>query len=131
MAWTQEKIHATLKSVVEKAQADPSFREKLKQNPREVLASEGSEAIPEFIRIAIVDQNDADIVITLPKVQTDELSDADLEQVAGGKGDPLAGEICSLAGEIVQYEAERRAGVIGKIITAPYIPIANIASKLV
>ena len=85
MAWTQEKIHATLKSVVEKAQADPSFREKLKQNPREVLASEGGEAIPEFIRITIVDQNDADLVITLPKVQADELSDADLERVAGGK----------------------------------------------
>jgi len=85
MAWTQEKIHATLKSVVEKAQADPSFREKLKNNPREVLASDGGEAIPEWLRICISDQNDADIVITLPKIESDELSDADLEQVAGGK----------------------------------------------
>jgi len=85
MAWTQEKVEATLKSVVEKAQVDPSFREKLKNNPKETLAAEAGEMIPEFIRIAIVDQNDTDIVITLPKVQNDELSDADLEQVAGGK----------------------------------------------
>ncbi len=85
MAWTQEKIEATLKSVVEKAQEDPSFREKLKNNPKETLAAEAGEMIPEFIRIEIVDQNDVDIVITLPKIESDELSDADLEQVAGGK----------------------------------------------
>ena len=91
MAWTQEKIEATLQSVVEKAQADAVFREKLKSNPKEVLAAEAGEAIPEFIRIAIVDQNDTDIVITLPKVQSDELSDADLEQVAGGKSDLTCG----------------------------------------
>jgi len=130
MVWTQEKIHATLKSVVEKAQADPSFREKLKQNPREVLSSEGGEAIPEFIRMAIVDQNDADLVITLPKVQSDELSDADLERVAGGKGAPSSEEICHGIGEVIQYEADKRAGVIGKIITAPYIPALYIASKI-
>ena len=82
MAWTQEKVEATLKSVIEKAQADPLFREKLKQNPREVVETEAGEAIPESLRIAILDQNDADIVITLPKIENNELSDADLEQVA-------------------------------------------------
>ena len=85
MAWTQEKVEATLKSVVEKAQADPLFREKLKYDPKEVLETEAGEAIPEWFRIEIVDQNDVDIVITLPKIESDELSDADLEQVAGGK----------------------------------------------
>jgi len=85
MAWTQEKVEATLKSVVEKAQEDQVFREKLKSNPRKVLVNEGGEAIPEWFRIEIVDQNDVDIVITLPKIESDELSDAGLEQVAGGK----------------------------------------------
>ena len=85
MAWTNEKIAATLKSVVEKAQADAAFREKLKNNPKETLAAQAGEMIPGFIRITIIDQSDTDIVITLPKVQSDELSDADLEQVAGGK----------------------------------------------
>jgi len=85
MAWTQEKVESTLKSIVEKAQEDAAFREKLKSSPKEALEAEAGEMIPEFIRIAIVDQNETDIVITLPKVQSDELSDADLEQVAGGK----------------------------------------------
>lgn len=85
MAWTHEKIEETLKSVVEKTQADAVFREKLKNNPKETVATEAGETILDTLRIAIVDQNDTDIVITLPKVQSDELSDADLEHVAGGK----------------------------------------------
>jgi len=88
MAWTQEKVEATLKNVIEKAQADQAFREKLKRSPKESIEAEAGEAIPEFIRIVIVDQNDADLVITLPKVHSDELSDADLEQVAGGEDIP-------------------------------------------
>ena len=85
MAWTHEKIEETLKSVVEKTQADAVFREKLKNNPKETVATEAGETIPDTLRIAIVDQNDADIVITLPKVQSDELSDADLDTVVGAK----------------------------------------------
>ena len=85
MAWTQEKIETTLQSVLKKAQEDAAFREKLKSNPKETLAAQAGEMIPDAFRIAIIDQNDTDIVITLPKVQTDELSDADLEHVAGGK----------------------------------------------
>jgi len=126
MAWTKEKIEATLKSVVEKAQADPLFREKLKNNPREVLASEGGEAIPEFIRITIVDQNDADIVITLPKVQSDELSDADLEQVAGGKG--LESDCQRLSGDFMQ-RGEKHLGVFGQILTSPVVPLLFAISK--
>ena len=85
MAWTNEKVEVTLKSVIEKAQADQVFRQKLKNNPREVLVHEGNEAIPESFRICVVDLNDADIVITLPKIESSELSDADLENIAGGK----------------------------------------------
>ena len=39
MAWTQEKIEATLKNVVKKAQEDAVFREKLKKTPKETLVS--------------------------------------------------------------------------------------------
>jgi len=134
MAWTQEKVEATLKSVVEKAQVDEAFREKLKHNPKETLAAEAGEAIPEFIRIVIVDQNDADIVITLPKVQSDECSDVDLEHVAGGKPDAktvcmvvsvtntVAGAVATAFGPAgVPYKAASRAisatnGVTSKII---------------
>ncbi len=85
MAWTHEKIEETLKSVVEKTQADAVFREKLKNNPKETVATEAGETILDTLRIAVVDQNDVDIVITLPKVQSDALSDADLDTVVGAK----------------------------------------------
>ena len=84
MAWTQEKIEATLQRVLKKAQEDVAFREKLKQCPKQILEEEGGEVIPEHIRLMIVDQNDTDFVITLPKTHGDELSDMDLEGVAGG-----------------------------------------------
>jgi len=85
MAWTNEKIEATLQSVRKRAQEDAAFREKLKNNPKEALEAEADEAIPDALRIAIVDQNDIDLVITLPKTLSNELSDVDLEHVAGGK----------------------------------------------
>lgn len=125
MAWTQEKIEATLKSVVERAQADTVFRGKLKQSPKETLEVEAGEAIPEFIRIAIVDQNDADIVITLPKAQSDELSDADLEQVAGGKGSEGANykEVCDRFQENLD-KAWDEANLVGKVLLSQVV-IAN------
>ena len=88
MAWTQEKIASTIERVVEKAQEDPAFRERLKSAPHEVLSQESLEIVPEHIRICVVDLDDADFVITLPKMESDELSDADLEYVAGGKYQP-------------------------------------------
>lgn len=91
MAWTQEKIEATLKNVVKKAQEDAVFREKLKKTPKETLVSETDEAIPESFRVYILDLNDVDMVITLPKIESDELSDADLEHVAGGKNNEKFG----------------------------------------
>jgi len=82
--WTQKKIQATWESVLKKANEDLAFREKLKSNPKEALAEEAGEMIPDAVRIVVLDQNDVDFVITLPRSETGELSDMDLEHVAGG-----------------------------------------------
>ena len=131
MAWTQEKIETTLQSVVEKAQEDAAFREKLKSSPKEALEAEAGEMIPEFIRIAIVDQNDADIVITLPKVQSDELSDADLEQVAGGKGETKNCNVAfDYAGEFGRLSKEERTSAAERVLCGIAITCVGLVATL-
>jgi len=99
MAWTQEKVQTLLESVVKKAQEDVLFREKLKSNTREVLEAQSDEEIPENFRITLLDLNEIDIVITLPKSQLEELNDSDLEHVVGGKDPRRPKKIVTQEGE--------------------------------
>jgi len=86
MSWSQEKIQATVKQLQEKAVLDLSFRESLKANPNETIEKIARIQVPAGFKINIVDANEADLTIVLPKTPNDELSDNDLEVVAGGKG---------------------------------------------
>jgi len=90
MSWTQEKAQETLLQVQKKAESDAAFREKLKTNPNAAIEEIAGIQVPAGFKINIVDANDADLTIALPKTKSDELSDADLESVAGGKS---AGEV--------------------------------------
>ena len=85
MSWTQEKAQETLLQVQKKAESDAAFREKLKTNPNAAIEEIAGIQVPAGFKINVVDANDADLTIALPKTKSDELSDNDLESVAGGK----------------------------------------------
>jgi len=85
MSWTQKKVQETLIQLQEKATTDAAFREQLKTNPNAAIEAVAGIQIPSGFKINIVDANDADLTIALPKTKSDELSDNDLEAVAGGK----------------------------------------------
>ena len=85
MSWTQEKIQETVNQLQEKAVSDAAFREKLTTSPSSAIEEIAGIQVPAGFKINIVDANEADLTIALPKVQNDELSDHDLEAVAGGK----------------------------------------------
>jgi len=85
MSWSQEKIQETVKQLQEKAETDSSFREQLKTNPNTAIEEIAGIQVPVGFKVNIVDANDADLTIALPKTKSDELSDSDLEAVAGGK----------------------------------------------
>ena len=93
MAWTQEKIQEVSKTIGEKVTQDVAFRKRCKTNINSVVEELSGLQVPNGFKINVIDSDDADLTIALPKMQTDELSDSDLESVAGGKSSASAAEV--------------------------------------
>jgi hypothetical protein len=93
MSVTVEKIEKTqelMKSLVTKAWESADFKEQLINNPKETIESvTGTEiSIPEGFKIIVVDQTASNTVYinipTKPNLDEMELTDEQLEMVAGG-----------------------------------------------
>lgn len=88
MAWTQEKIEEVAKSIQDKAMTDMKFRTRFKTDPNTVIEEVSGLQVPAGFTIRVIAPEDADLTVTLPEIKNDELSDMELEEVAGGKGHP-------------------------------------------
>lgn len=64
---------------------DESFKQKLLADANATLKAEGV-AVPEGVTVKVWDNSDTVINFILPRNPRVEMSDADLDQVAGGKG---------------------------------------------
>lgn len=69
----------------ERAEADPAFRRELLAKPREALEAELGVQIPENVSVQVHEESLSEVHLVLPASQED-LSDADLELIAGGGG---------------------------------------------
>lgn len=67
----------------ERAASDAEFRDQLKADPRSALASELGVEIPDQVSVHVHEESMSEVHLVLPPAQED-LSDADLEAVAGG-----------------------------------------------
>jgi hypothetical protein len=88
-AWTRGQLWD---KIVEQAQKNPKYLQQLKADPRSLMEKQLGTDIPKSVNIKVLEEANDTYYIVLPAMAKEgaELSDADLEKVAGGgtvKGD--------------------------------------------
>ena len=71
------------------ATKDPNYRAALIKNPKKLLSMQLGREIPDWMNVKVVEETADTLFLVAPYVapaEGDELSDSDLEQVSGGKG---------------------------------------------
>lgn len=101
--------------VIAKAWQDNAFKEQLKENPVAVLRDQGID-IPPGIQLRVLEDSESVVHLTLPtRPPEQELSDEDLDKVAGGALD--RGLLATLARHFGWS-----AGQVGRILDADQVP---------
>ena len=83
---TQEVQNEPINNILAKCWADANFKQQLLADPAAALKAEGIE-IPAGYTVRVLENTDKVLNYVLPPNPNAELSDAELESVAGGKGD--------------------------------------------
>jgi hypothetical protein len=89
------------RKLIERSLADDAFRQRLLSGPKAVVEEELGTRLPEEVRVVAVEETPDTIYLVLPFASTDaqeagELSDQDLEAVAGGWDAQTAGLTCTV-----------------------------------
>lgn len=79
----QDKAQAAHARIIARAWSDPAFKAELLADPHKVLAAAGIELKP-GVTVKVVENTDSLHHLVLPPKPSGELSDADLDKVAGG-----------------------------------------------
>lgn len=85
MAWTQEQINEIYEKVQRTAMTDEEFRAELLADSTAAIEKIAGQPLPEGFKVKII-ENDPQYAATfvLPPMVDDELSDEELDAVAGG-----------------------------------------------
>ena len=75
-------------AVATKAYADSAFRASLKSDPKAAIEGLVGTSLPD-VSISVVEDSDTNVHVVIPPASSDELSEEQLEAVAGGLMDPL------------------------------------------
>jgi hypothetical protein len=78
-----EDLNKQWGQVVAKAWSDASFKKKLLADPAAALKASGLE-VPRGLQVKVVENTDQVLHLVLPAKPRGEISDSDLEKVAGG-----------------------------------------------
>ena len=85
MGWTQKEIENAFVAVRKKAVTDKSYRQKVLSDPKAAIKALTGKDVPAGIQIKVI-ENDPKYAMTfvLPEMISEEISEKDLEKVAGG-----------------------------------------------
>jgi len=88
--------------LIEKAWKDPAFRKSLVDDPKGMLEKRTGQKLPEQVRIFVHEEDANTLHFSIPVAPSNmnELSDEELDRVAGGT-DPVVITICVVVGAVV------------------------------
>lgn len=85
MSWSQEQINALYAKVQKRAMIDADFRKELLQDSNAAIAKIAGQSLPDGFHIKVIENDPAyHATFVLPDMPSDELSDDELDQIAGG-----------------------------------------------
>jgi hypothetical protein len=86
-SWTTAERKQAIDEALKRAVTDSKFRSLIKTDPRAALTEIAGMTLPATYRIRVLERDgyDATIVLPEPVSSTGELSDTELERVAGGR----------------------------------------------
>jgi len=82
---------------------DPGYREALLDNPKGLMEKHLGRTLPDWLNVKVVEETADTVFLVAPHVAGEELSDQDLEMVAGGKGGGQSGGHDDQASQIDCY----------------------------
>jgi hypothetical protein len=88
---TDKSSHSKMDQLLAQVLTDNELKTQLLENPAPTLNAAGIE-VPEGVELKVVENTDTVFHLVLPHT-TSELSDDDLDKVAGGFGDSTSGDV--------------------------------------
>jgi len=86
--WTKETMQQVVEKVANRSKTDLAFRKELVDHPHRAIQEATGAIVPDSVGLKFVDKTTSQLTIILPdpEIGQDELSEKQLEAVAGGKG---------------------------------------------
>jgi hypothetical protein len=87
MDWSQDEADRAVQKVMTRAATDMEFRKRVLADPAAAVKEVAGKDLPAGFTVKVIENEPGvDQTFVLPDFQTEDLTDADLEAVAGGCG---------------------------------------------
>jgi hypothetical protein len=87
MNWTKQEIDNTIDIIMKKSSIDKEFRKRVIEEPEKVIEEVSGKQVPSEFKIKVIENYTGyDQTFVLNDYMSEELSDEELDNVAGGRG---------------------------------------------